>query len=72
MQVQIKFVANGCCTLLGNFAAGDVARVPVDLANHLVNEAGCARYVEQPVQPPPAHRQVRKARAKSLNSEIES
>lgn len=44
MLVEIKFTKNGCCSALGNFAPGDLARVPQDLADHLVNEAGCARY----------------------------
>lgn len=42
---QVKFTANGCCTWLGNFAAGDVARVSDEAAAHLVNEARCAVYV---------------------------
>lgn len=42
---QIKFTANGCCTWLGNFEAGDIARVSDEAAAHLVDEARCAVYV---------------------------
>lgn len=42
---QIQFTANGCCTWLGNFAVGDLARVSDEAAAHLVNEARCAKYV---------------------------
>lgn len=49
---QIKFTANGCCTWLGNFAAGDTARVSDEAAAHLVNEARCAVYVGGVVAPP--------------------
>lgn len=69
MQVQIKFVANGCCTLVGNFASGDVARVPAELARHLVEDAGCARYIEQPVQQQAEPRQVRKTKTRKPETE---
>lgn len=48
MQVQIKFKVFGCCSAIGNFAPGDTARLSMDIARHLVEEARCAEYV-QPV-----------------------
>lgn len=43
---QIEFTHTGHSHALGNFAAGDVARVPDDLARHFVDDAKCAKYVE--------------------------
>ena len=48
MQVQVKFTASGCSAATGNFAPGDIARVSAEVANHFVNEAGCAVYVDKP------------------------
>lgn len=48
MQVQVKFTTFGSCTAIGGFAPGDIARVSPDMAKHLVEEARCAKYVEQP------------------------
>jgi hypothetical protein len=48
----IEFIAQGCSSVLGNFAAGDVARCEDALAAHLVNEAHAAVYrVEKSVAP---------------------
>lgn len=48
MPKDIKFIASGSCSALGNFADGDIARnLPDDLADHLVNEASCARFLER-------------------------
>ena len=52
MQVQIKFTRAGSSTAIGGFSPGDVARVPADLARHLVVEAGCAKYVDAPPAKP--------------------
>lgn len=47
MPKSIKFTTNGSSSLLGSFGAGDVARnLPDDLAEHLVNEAKCAKFIE--------------------------
>ena len=48
MEVAIKFTATGGCSAFGEFSPGDVARIPADLARHLVEEARCAKYVEAP------------------------
>lgn len=52
MLVQVKFTVLGCCSAIGNFEPGDTARVSAAMAKHLVEEARCAKYVEQP-QPAP-------------------
>lgn len=54
MLVLIQFITNGSSTVLGNFGPGDRARVKPDMARHLVDEARCARYVEQASALPPA------------------
>lgn len=47
MSKTIKFITNGSSSLLGSFGPGDVARnLPDDLADHLVNEAKCAKFVD--------------------------
>ena len=46
MQVQIKFTSYGACAALGAFSPGDTARVPADLAEHLVKEMKAARYTQ--------------------------
>jgi hypothetical protein len=48
MQVQVKFTAFGCCSAIGNFEPGDTARVSVEMAKHLVDEARCAKYMQAP------------------------
>jgi hypothetical protein len=63
MQVQIKFVTYGACSALGAFSPGDVARVPADLAAHLVNEMKSAKYVEAPPAPAEKPAKTRKAKA---------
>ena len=45
MAKTIEFTHAGSCNALGNFAPGGIARnIPDDLADHLVNEAQCAKY----------------------------
>lgn len=44
MRKQIRFTTTGCNTLIGNFSAGDIARVDGALASHLVDEARVALY----------------------------
>lgn len=46
MLTKIRFTATGCCSAIGNFSSGDLARVSVELARHLVEEARCAKYDE--------------------------
>lgn len=53
MLVLIQFTTNGSSTVLGNFGPGDRVRVKPDMARHLVEEARCARYVEQASAPVP-------------------
>ena len=49
MHVNIRFKATGHSMVLGNFAAGDIARaVPIALARHLVEDAGAAEYMSPP------------------------
>lgn len=45
---QIKFTHTGHSAhpLVGNFAAEDTARLPDEIAHHLVAEAGCAHYID--------------------------
>jgi len=45
MQTQIKFLVGGANSLIGGFVEGDRARVPDDLAKHLV-EVGVAAFDE--------------------------
>jgi hypothetical protein len=52
MLTQIRFTKFGCCSAIGNFEPGDTARIHAAMAKHLVEEAQCAKYVEQP-QPEP-------------------
>jgi len=72
MQTRIKFTSNGCCSALGNFGPGDVARVPQALADHLVNEARCAVYDEAPrpsAAPPAAPARAPRRRAAAPKAE---
>jgi len=51
MAKSIKFTASGSCSALGNFAPGDVYRnLPDALADHLVKEAMCAKFIGVTVQ----------------------
>lgn len=58
MLTKIRFTVTGCCSAIGNFEPGDVARVSAAMARHLVEEARCAKYdepaqqEEQPAEPP--------------------
>ena len=51
----IKFTKFGANTAIGGFGPGDIARVSDALAQHLVDEAGVAKYIEAaaPATPPP-------------------
>ncbi len=71
MAKSIEFTASGSSSVLGNFAAGQIARnIPDALADHLVNEALCAKFIgttaivkpADPV-PEPAPKRARKAAA---------
>ena len=45
MSKTIEFTTFGSCSALGGFAPGGIARdIPDELADHLVNEAQCAKY----------------------------
>ena len=51
MQKQIRFKQTVISTVLGTFVTGDLARVPADHAEHLVDELGVAEYVDAAVEP---------------------
>jgi hypothetical protein len=55
---KIKFTALGHSFAVGSFSPGDVARLPDDIAQHLVEQARCAQYAEaaEPEPQPPAKR----------------
>lgn len=68
MQVLIQFTASGASSALGGFAPGDRARCSAEHARHLVEQVGCARYVQeepdkagQPAAVAPKPRRARKA-----------
>lgn len=61
MQVQIEFIVGGANSMIGGFCAGDVARVSTELAKHLVEELGAAKYVApQPAEPAKTATKARK------------
>jgi len=60
MLTRIKFITNGCHTTLGNFGPGDVANVPADLADHLINQVRCAKLADQPAAAAPREKLVLK------------
>jgi hypothetical protein len=60
MQVQIKFTATGSSAITGNFAPGDVLRCAPEVARHLVEEAGCAKYTEATAGTQPPAKTARK------------
>lgn len=49
---QIIYTHTGHNVIVGNFASGDTARLPDDLAQHFVEEARCAKYAENEVVAP--------------------
>ena len=49
MQTQIKFIVSGANSVYGGFSAGDLMRVPKNIAAHFV-ELGLAKYTEQAVE----------------------
>jgi hypothetical protein len=62
MQVQIKFLVGGANSLIGGFCAGDLARVSAELARHLVDDVGVAKFADvPPVQPPPEDNEAKPA-----------
>lgn len=44
-MIAVKFKTFGATSAGGSFAPGDIMRCDADLANHLVNEAKCAEYL---------------------------
>jgi hypothetical protein len=70
---SIKFIRPGHSSspMVGSFSPGDIARLPDDLARHLVVEAAAAEYLEQPQaaqapepikDPAPAQRRARRVK----------
>lgn len=55
---QVKFTTYGSAHGVGGFAPGTLARVPDDMARHLVDEVGCAQYVQPPTPSPAAEPQA--------------
>lgn len=53
----IKFTTFGACSAAGSFGPGDILRCDDALAQHLVAEAQCARYVEPAAPRTPADEQ---------------
>lgn len=76
MSKSIEFTTSGSCNALGGFASGGIARnIPDDLADHLVNEAQCAKYWTSkapapaaPPWPPEAEPAKKPAKAKSKDA----
>jgi hypothetical protein len=64
MLKHIEFTAFGCCSAIGNFEPGDKARLPADIAAHLVDEARCAKYSEPVAAPEPKAEPVRKRKGR--------
>lgn len=55
MPKSVKFTSTGSSSSLGSFEAGDIARnLPDSMADHLVNEAKCAEYLNEKQAQPPA------------------
>ncbi len=50
-QIEFTHTGHSAHPLVGNFSAGDTARLPDDIAKHLVEEAGCATYKDQAEAP---------------------
>lgn len=46
--MQIKFITGGANSAFGGFNAGDTLRCSPEMANHLVEEIKCARYMDAP------------------------
>ena len=62
MQRQIKFTAAGASSATGSFWPGDTLRCSAELAQHFVDEAKCAIYIDAPPQAEPAAVRVRAPR----------
>lgn len=50
MLKSIQFTAQGSSSVFGNFGPGDLLRCSAEHARHFVEEAQCARYVQDPDQ----------------------
>jgi len=48
MLKHIEFTAQGSSSVFGNFGPGDRLRCSAEHARHFVEEAQCARYVQDP------------------------
>lgn len=47
---QVKFTTFGANSAFGGFAPGDTLRCSPELARHLVEEIGCAQYMDAPTK----------------------
>lgn len=47
--MQIKFITGGANSAFGGFSAGDTLRCSEGMARHLVEDLGCAIYMDAPV-----------------------
>jgi hypothetical protein len=77
MAKSVEFIASGSSSALGNFSSGSIARnIPDALADHLVKDAMCAKYLpDVSVQPaaevaPPAPA-VKRSRKPAANTATE-
>jgi hypothetical protein len=46
--MQIKFITGGANSAFGGFSAGDTLRCSEEMAKHLVEDLGCAIYMDAP------------------------
>lgn len=46
--MQIKFITGGANSAFGGFSAGDTLRCSEGMARHLVEDLGCAIYMDAP------------------------
>ena len=46
--MQIKFITGGANSAFGGFSAGDILRCSPEMAKHLVDDLGCAIYMDAP------------------------
>ncbi len=59
MQVQIEFTATGANSAFGGFSPGDLMRASPEMARHLVEEIGVAKYVEAAPEDKPAAKAIK-------------
>ena len=73
MQVIVRFTTVGCMSGVGNFEPGDRLRCSADYARHLVEQARCARYEQEPAATPqpadPPARRPRQRKAAQASTE---